>query len=97
MKSKPERDTAGLSHNNCGNGEARGLAMELHSERERYRSTIQLRTPDGAPATLIVLRRGHGRDGRVWITFDGALKTTLSMNDRKSDEVIGMIKGAQRA
>jgi len=31
--------------------------MELHSDRERYRATIQLRTPDGEPATLIVLRR----------------------------------------
>lgn len=97
MKNKPERNAAGLSHNNRRNGEAGGLAMELHSERESYRSTIQLRTPDGAPATLIVLRRGHDRDGRVWITFDGALKTTLSMNDRESGEVIGMIKGAQCA
>lgn len=71
--------------------------MELHSERERYRSTIQLRTPDGEPATLIVLRRGRGRDGRVWITFDGAIKTTLTMNDPESDEVISMIKAAKCA
>lgn len=32
--------------------------MELHSEREHYRATIQLRTPGGEPSTLIVLRRG---------------------------------------
>ncbi len=71
--------------------------MELHSERERYRSTIQLRNPEGEPATLIVLRRGRGRDGRVWITFDGAIKTTLTMHDQESDEVINMIKAAQCA
>lgn len=97
MTSKAKRNTAGPSPDNHGNSEDRGLAMELHSERERYRSTIQLRTPDGEPATLIVLRRGRGRAGRVWITFDGAIKTTLTMTDRESDEVTSMINAAQCA
>lgn len=34
--------------------------MELHSEREPYRATIELRTPDGKHATLIALRRERG-------------------------------------
>ena len=71
--------------------------MELHSERECYRATIRVRTPDGAPATLIVLRRGRGRDGRVWLTFDGAITTTVTMNDQESAEITGMIKAAQGA
>ncbi|MGQ0776777.1 MAG: hypothetical protein ACT4NY_20550 [Pseudonocardiales bacterium] len=40
--------------------------MKLHSEMERYRATVQLRTPGGERVTAIVLRRGCGRDGRVW-------------------------------
>lgn len=71
--------------------------MELHSERERYRGTIQLRTPDGEPTTLIVLRRRCGHGWRVWITFDGALKTTVTMDDGETDEVTGMIQAAQCA
>lgn len=71
--------------------------MELHSERERYRATIPLRTPDGELATLIVLHRGRGNDGRVWLTFDGAIKTTVTMDNRETDEVVSMIKAAQCA
>jgi len=70
--------------------------MELHSERESYRATIQLRTPDGALSTLIVLRRGRGHDERVWLTFDGAIKTTIMMDNRESEKVISMIEAAQR-
>jgi hypothetical protein len=72
-----------------------GYAMELHSEQECYRSTIQLGTPEGFRATLIVLRRRSGHQWRVWLTFDGAIKTTVTMDDRESDEVTGMIKAAQ--
>ena len=71
--------------------------MYLHSERECYRATIQLRTPDGERATLIVLRRGRGQDGRVWLTFAGAIQATVMMDSGESDEVTGMIKAAQCA
>lgn len=71
--------------------------MELHSEQESYRATIRLRTPDGAPATLIVLRRRRDHEWRVWLTFDGAIKTTVMMDGQESDEVTGMIKAAQCA
>lgn len=71
--------------------------MELQSEQERYRGTIQLRTPDGELATLIVLRRRRDHDSRTWLTFDGAIKTTVTMDDRESDEVMSMIKIAQCA
>jgi len=68
--------------------------MELYSEMERYRATIQLRTPGGERVTAIVLCRGCGRDGCVWFVFDGALKTTLVMDDREAAEVTGMITAA---
>ncbi|MGH3916265.1 MAG: hypothetical protein ACRDTC_23085 [Pseudonocardiaceae bacterium] len=71
--------------------------MDLHSEIERYRTTIQLRTPGGERVTAIILRRGRGREGRVWFVFDGALTTTLVMDDHEADEVVGMIKSAQCA
>jgi len=71
--------------------------MESHSEQESYRATIQLRTPDGERSTLIVLRRGCGQNGRIWLTFDGALKTTVTMDDQQSDELTGMIKAARCA
>jgi hypothetical protein len=75
---------------------AGGNEMELHSEGESYRATIQLRTPDGDRATLLVLRRGCGRSGRVWLTFDGAVRTTVMMDDGESGEVSDMIKAARR-
>jgi hypothetical protein len=31
--------------------------------------------------TLIVTRQVVGDDGRIWLTFDGAIKTTVVMTD----------------
>lgn len=70
------------------------MSMILHSEIERYRATIELCTPDGERVTAIVLRRGCGRDERVWFVFDGALKTTLVMDDHEAGEVTSMITAA---
>jgi hypothetical protein len=70
---------------------------ELHSERERYRKTIRLRTPEGEAATVIVTRQGSGGAGRVWLTFQGAIKTTVTMDGGEAEEIIGMIQGAQHA
>jgi hypothetical protein len=44
---------------------------------ETFRGTMCGRTPDGQLATVIVTRQGLGRNGRVWLTFNGAIKTTL--------------------
>jgi hypothetical protein len=41
---------------------------------ETFRGTMQGRTPEGERATVIVLRRGEGLNGRVWLTFNGAIK-----------------------
>jgi hypothetical protein len=48
---------------------------------ETFRGTMQSRTPDGDYATVIVTRQGLGNAGRVWLTFNGAIKTTVVMTD----------------
>ncbi|HET9258349.1 MAG TPA: hypothetical protein VFO16_24560 [Pseudonocardiaceae bacterium] len=48
---------------------------------ETFRETLQGCTPEGDPTTVIVTRQGLGRNGRVWLTFDGAIKTTVVMTD----------------
>ncbi|MGH3984552.1 MAG: hypothetical protein ACRDST_18170 [Pseudonocardiaceae bacterium] len=54
---------------------------------ETFRGTMRGRTPDGQPATVIVTRQGHGRDGHVWLTFDGAIKTTVMMTDGETGQL----------
>ncbi len=63
---------------------------------ETYRATLEGRTPDGDPATLIVTRQGLGQAGRVWVTFLGAIKTTHVMTDEQADELVEMIRAARR-
>lgn len=46
---------------------------------EVFRAVFSGRTPDGDPNALIVTRQGQGRDGRVWLTFAGALRTTVAL------------------
>ncbi len=54
---------------------------------EMFRGTMQGRTPDGHPSTVIVTRQGTGNNGRVWLTFDGAIKTTVVMTDPETVEL----------
>jgi hypothetical protein len=46
---------------------------------ETFRGVMQGRTPDGGTATVIVTRQGLGPDARVWLTFGGAIQTTVVM------------------
>jgi hypothetical protein len=64
--------------------------MELHSEIESYRRVLALRTPDGGAASVIVLRRKDG----VWLTFDGARKTTVVMKGQDAEQLIEAVSGA---
>ena len=63
---------------------------------ETYRATLTGRTPTGADSTLIVTRQGVGNDGRVWLTFDGAIKTTVVMTDLEAVELWKLIGEATR-
>jgi hypothetical protein len=48
---------------------------------------VQGRTPSGESATVIITRQGLGSDARVWLTFDGAIKTTTVLTDQKVAEL----------
>ena len=64
---------------------------------ETFRGTLQGRTPEGDPATVIVTRRGIGQAGRVWVTFLGAIKTTQVLTDDQADQLAELIHTARRA
>jgi hypothetical protein len=54
---------------------------------EVYRAVFPGRTPSGEPNAVIVTRQGVGLAARVWLTFNGALKTTVAMTDRETAEL----------
>lgn len=59
--------------------------------QETFRAALSGRTPDGEFSTLIVTRQGVGRDGRVWLTFHGAIKTTVEMTDPEAAQLRELI------
>lgn len=71
--------------------------MVSGSADETFRATLLARTPDGALSTLIITRRGLGHHGRVWLTFDGAIKTTVVMTGPETEELVGLLSDAQCA
>ena len=64
---------------------------------ETFRETMQGSTPDGDPTTVIVTRQGLGRDGRVWLTFNGAIKTTVVMTDPETVQLCELLNEAAAA
>jgi len=64
---------------------------------ETFRATLQGRTTDGEPATIIVTRQGLDHAGRVWLTFDGAIKTTLVLTDQEAIGLVGLVSDATGA
>ena len=64
---------------------------------ETFRGTMKGRTPEGYNATVIVLRRGEGLNGRVWLTFNGAIKTTVVMTDPETEKLVELLGDAQKA
>jgi biotin-(acetyl-CoA carboxylase) ligase len=64
---------------------------------ETFRATMRGQTPDGEPATVIVTRQGLGRDGRAWLTFNGAIKTTVVLTDQEAEQLAGLLGDAARA
>ena len=64
---------------------------------ETFRRTMRGRTPEGQPTTLIVTRQGLGRAGRTWLTFQGAIKTTVVLTDQEAEELGGLLGDASSA
>lgn len=62
---------------------------------ETYRGTLEGRTATGERTTIIVTRKGLGRDGRVWLTLLGALKTTVAMSDEETGRLVALLDEAR--
>lgn len=63
---------------------------------EVFRAVFPGRTPDGEANTLIVTRQGQGQDGRVWLTFVGALRTTVALTDPEAVQVAQLLGAATK-
>jgi hypothetical protein len=63
---------------------------------ETFRAALTGRTPDDADATLIITRQGLGRDGRVWLTFNGGIQTTTVLTDEEVAELRELLDAATR-
>ncbi|HEU0089078.1 MAG TPA: hypothetical protein VFQ77_15770 [Pseudonocardiaceae bacterium] len=68
----------------------------MHSDEETFRRTMEAHTVDGEPHTVIVLRRGMGNKARVWLTLNGALKTTVCMTNREATQLAKLLDEAQQ-
>ncbi|HEX2300631.1 MAG TPA: hypothetical protein VHH34_19355 [Pseudonocardiaceae bacterium] len=66
----------------------------MHSEEEAYRGTMTARTADGEPHTLIVTRRHAGPPARVWLTLNGAWKTTVQLTDTETAQLTELLTRA---
>jgi hypothetical protein len=64
--------------------------------QETFRAVLPGRTPEGELHTLIITRQGVGRDGRVWLTFNGAIKTTVQLTDREAARLRELIGEATK-
>lgn len=49
-------------------------------------------TRHGESATVIVMRRAS----KVWLVFNGALKTTVAMSDPECEELVVALRAASR-
>ncbi|MGH3692558.1 MAG: hypothetical protein ACRDRX_00885 [Pseudonocardiaceae bacterium] len=61
-----------------------------------FRAVFPGRTPDGDPNTVIVTRQGQGRESRVWLTFVGALRTTVAMTDQEAEQLAHLLGAATK-
>jgi hypothetical protein len=61
---------------------------------ETFRGTLRGHTPDGHNSTVIVTRQGLGSESRVWLTFDGGIRTTVVMTDDETGELIALLDKA---
>lgn len=64
----------------------------MHSESESDRTVLAFRSPEGEATTVIVLRKST----KVWLVFNGALKTTVAMSDPEAAELVDAVRAASR-
>ena len=71
---------------------AAAMATATYSESESDRTVLAFRGPDGEAATVIIMRRGS----KVWVVFNGAVKTTVALTDPQAEELIDAVRAASR-
>jgi hypothetical protein len=64
-----------------------GDALAGSTRDETFRGVMQVRTPDGEIATVIITRQGLGAAARIWLTFNGATKTTVVMTNGETGTI----------
>ena len=68
------------------------MIRQTYSESHSDRSVLPFRGIDGATATVIVMRTR----GQVWLTLNGAEKTTVAMTDPHAGQLIEALRAASR-
>lgn len=58
--------------------------MKTYSENQSDRTVLSFRGPGGEAATVLVIRK----DGKVWLVFNGAVKTTAAMSDPEAARLV---------
>lgn len=69
--------------------------VDVSTPDETFRGALQGRTPEGQRTTVIVTRQGCGRSGRAWLTFDGAIKTTVVMDNKETARLVELLNDAR--
>ncbi len=96
----PPRVDAGAADGRRGVVDARCPRCPVVSgstPEEMFRAALPGRTPQGEPSTVIVTRQGTGQSGRVWLTFNGAIKTTVVMTDPETMQLCELLNKATAA
>jgi hypothetical protein len=73
------------------------VAVSGSTPDETFRGTIRSCTPNGEPHTVIVTRQGLGNAGRVWLTFNGAIRTTVVMTNPETVQLCELLTNAAAA
>lgn len=64
--------------------------------RESHRATLTVRNAEGGRATLIVARRGEGRQAMVWLSLSSTTATTAVLGSDEAVQLIEMMHAARQ-
>ena len=65
-------------------------------ELETFREVMHVQDPGGDTQTLIVTRRGTGKNAAVWLSLAGTTSTTAVLVGEAGDKVADMITRAKQ-
>lgn len=75
----------------------RKVAVSGSTPYETFRAALRSCTPNGEPHTVIVTRQGMGNAGRVWLTFNGAIRTTVVLTNQETITLCELLTNAAAA